>query len=471
MFISSISIKNYRLFPSGGFGLGDINLPNNTDEGSGLTVFVGENGCGKTSLLEAISLPLLPYKAEAFTINDLNNPAQKTEIEILASSNFTVLKTVPRGDFQAKGFRFKGGKRTRDSQTYLSPVIVSDQEFIPADGETNVRTDGPDVRVSVNNPFIGPRFKENDILYLGESRIYQTRFGTAKKTRFDHLMEDFDFQYLQGVGPQDLSFTVKSGIGVEIQNTFLKKAIDKFKEISNAPITLEILNNYHPFRYAFFAEKRNNNLQVSLNRIGSGYEMIFSILYSFYLAEQSGKQLIVLIDEPELHLHPKLQQKFVKVLLEISKTAQIILSTQSPLFIKDINYNQNVKINILKRYKKDVVVSPIEDQALPLPSANEVNYIAFELSTPEYHNELYGHLQEKEGKYTEDVMEKYLEDKGIPRNKSYIKSFRGTPSAPYDVTLCTYIRNLIHHPENTSNAQYSENELRQSIELLRKCLL
>lgn len=470
MFISSVSIKNYRLFSPSGFGPLDINVPDTIRNGSGLTVFVGENGCGKTSLLEAMSLPLLPYKAESFAIDDLNDIEQKTEIEVLASSDFTVPKTTPRGNFQAKGFRFEGGKRIRSSQAYLSSMVVGDSKFIPADGEINVKTDGPDVRVDVNNPFLGLRFKENDILYLDKNRIYQARSGTTRKTRFDRLMEDFNFQYLQSTGSQDLASSITSSMGTTIQNTFLEKAVNKFREISNTSINLEILDNYRPFRHAFFAEKRSSNLQVNLNKIGSGYEMIFSLLYSFYLAEQSGRQLIALIDEPELHLHPKLQQKFVNVLLEISKTAQVILSTQSPLFIKHVSYNQNVKVNILKK-NEDVEVSPMRDRVLPLPSANEVNYIAFELPTPEYHNELYGHLQEKEGKYTEDVMEVYLEGRRIPRDKNYIKLSHGVPSIPYNVTLCTYIRNQIHHPENTSNAQYNEQDLKQSIELLRKLLL
>ena len=48
MFIKKITIKNFRLFPSDkDFEIDNINTPDGTNEGSGLNVFVGENGSGK----------------------------------------------------------------------------------------------------------------------------------------------------------------------------------------------------------------------------------------------------------------------------------------------------------------------------------------------------------------------------------------------------------------------------------------
>ena len=59
MFASAIEISNYRLHgPGEPFRIDDFNVPDGVP-GSGMNVIVGENGCGKTSLLEAIALPLL----------------------------------------------------------------------------------------------------------------------------------------------------------------------------------------------------------------------------------------------------------------------------------------------------------------------------------------------------------------------------------------------------------------------------
>lgn len=82
MFIKKLCIKNYRLFDSNDYEIDDFNIPDKINEGTGLTVFVGENGCGKTTILDAISSTILDYKADSFNISDINNPNEKTEIKI-----------------------------------------------------------------------------------------------------------------------------------------------------------------------------------------------------------------------------------------------------------------------------------------------------------------------------------------------------------------------------------------------------
>ena len=340
MFIKRLTIQNFRLFSSDKqFVLEGINVPDQQNEGSGITVFVGENGCGKTSLLDAISLPFLEYKTENFSVDDFYNPTEKTLIELFAEENFEVDRTMPRGSFKAQGILFEAGFRARENRAYLSSTIVSDQKFIKPAGQSKPEDSSPDLRVNVNNPFKGRRFNENDILFLDKNRIYQTRLGTYNPTRFDKLMEDFNYQFVkQSETIKDINANLSEAMN-SIDNDFLGKAIEKFKDISGSQITLNLINNWKPFSKGFFAENKQNNQQIILNKIGSGYEMIFSLLYSFYLSQQSGKQLIVLIDEPELHLHPSLQENFVKVLLEFSKDAQIILTSQSPLFIKQLLFS------------------------------------------------------------------------------------------------------------------------------------
>lgn len=469
MFIKAIKIKNYRLFPDGEyFEFSDFNVPDGSNEGTGLTVFVGENGTGKTSLLDALVLPVLSYKAEDFSVDDFHNPENKTEIEIYADGNFEFARTMPRGSkHKGKGFRFEAGVRSRGNRTYLSTPIVWDQKFIRADGETSPSDGSPDIRLNVNNPFSGNRFNENDYLYLDRNRLFQIRSGTYNPTRFDRLMGDFDFQYLDSTrkNPEDLAGEVFEKVKEHFENQFLIDAFEKFKEISGYEVSLDLIRNWAPFtNNAFFASKGNKNLQINLPALGSGYEMIFSLIYSFFLAKQSGKQLIALIDEPELHLHPELQDKLVGFLLSISKEAQIILTAQSPLLIKQIMNNQQVKVNILHRLngQKPEVVKP-EEKALPYVSVNEVNFIAFGLPTAEYHNELYGHLQEKSQNYLERDIENYFASKRVSQNKSWIREIAGQPQPPLNVTLQTYIRNSIHHPENTRNTTYTSEELKSSI--------
>lgn len=465
MFIKEVQARNFRLFPATEpvFSVG-LKVPDAQNEGSGLTAFVGENGCGKTALLDAIALPIVSFKAEGFALEDFNDPTNGVEIKVLSDRNFTVDGTMPNSTFPAQGFLFKANVRSKGNKAYLSSVVVSDQLFIrvgdkPKDGS-------PDLRVSVNNPFKGRRFDENDVLLLDKSRTYQTRIGTYNSTRFDRLMEDFDFQYIskqKRAAPNIQQHF--DAIRDSTSNAFLQRAVEKFKEISGSELSLSLVDNWKPFSKGFLAVNKDNNQQIPLHMLGSGYEMIFSLLQAFYLSQQSGKQLICLLDEPELHLHPALQEQFVKILLEFSKTSQIILSTHSPLFIKQLSVNEKVGIEILGKDKGSPRSIPMEERVLPYISSNEVNYLAFGLATPEYHDELYGHIQETQQKYTEAEMIAYLNSKGQQSVRKWSPQKNGFSLGDKDVPLQVFIRNKIHHPENRAMqaTAYSPTELEQSI--------
>ncbi len=89
MFINKITVKNFRLFsPENPLEITDINTPDGINEGSGLNVFVGENGSGKTALLDAFALPILEYKADDSGIENFNNPHSNIEIKIYAKDHF-----------------------------------------------------------------------------------------------------------------------------------------------------------------------------------------------------------------------------------------------------------------------------------------------------------------------------------------------------------------------------------------------
>jgi AAA15 family ATPase/GTPase len=465
MFIKKVTIKNFRLFTTDKqFVVDELNIPDSVNEGSGLTIFVGENGCGKTALLDGFALPLLSYKAEHFSLQDFNDPNNKSNIEIFSNQNFEVAGTMPKGSFQSQGFSFEASVRTRGNRTYLSSIVVNDQKFIRANGATKPLDNSPDLRVNVNNPFKGQRFNENDILFLDKSRTFQTRCGTYNPTRFDRLMEDFSYQYIKSKDSiEDISSKFDDIKGA-VENQFLANAVAKFEEISGSKITLNFIENWQPFNKCFFAEKKENNQQIPLDMLGSGYEMIFSLVYSFYLSQQSNKQLIILIDEPELHLHPNLQESFVKMLLEFSKTSQIILTTHSPLLVKQLFYNDKISTRVLLKEGGDIKVLPVEEMVLPFVSANETNFLAFGLATEEYHNELYEELKFQKG-----------DNKDIKQFD--IDFFQGEKHEPADslwkgnqntVSIHTFIRNQIHHSKD--NGKPDQIKLKNSIIKLREFL-
>ena len=105
------------------------------------------------------------------------------------------------------------------------------------------------------------------------------------------------------------------------------------------------------------------------------------------------------------------------------------------------------------------------------PTWGEINYYAFNVVSVEFHNELYGFVQaravaEDEKYYYENDFEDYLVSKAIGQTKDYVRLKKDGTTESQKRTLPTYIRNIIHHPENTNNVKYTEAELKTSIESL-----
>lgn len=126
--------------------------------------------------------------------------------------------------------------------------------------------------------------------------------------------------------------------------------------------------------------------------------MIVSLLFLEAMAQIAKEELFILIDEPELHLHPSLQENFIKHLLKISIDNKILISTHSPLFVKQsLQQKPDININILKKESGNIITGKPEQNVLNYISANEVNFVAFDLITEEYHNELYEELKNSNG--------------------------------------------------------------------------
>lgn len=466
MFINSVKITNFRLFKNT-FELlpGVINVPDNTNEGSGLTVFVGENGTGKTSILDALTIPFLDYKSDSVCLDDFNKFTNEVEINISTKKMFTVKKCI-KGNFEADGFLYKAKLRSRGSPHFLVGTIVSDSYFLP-----NSLTFDPtknDFRKSVNNPFSGPRFNENSFLFIDKNRYRQLGKGVFSDSRFDKLLDDFNFQYQNKNSPKypNLNRKLLKRMG-NIGNPGVTEAFNKFKELTGKLPQFYLIDNYLPFKNSEIGYVEKNNHELSIEKMGSGYPMVLAIMMQYYITKQSEKDLIIFIDEPELHLHPRLQKQLVNLILDYSKTTQIVLSTHSPEFLKDLRLNKFFKINVLKKITNNIKINPIEKYVLPSPSIAETNYVAFNVDSMEYYNELYGHLMEITNSDNIPSL-----DRKIRKGQTLVNWERGDGQSQ-ELTIHSCIRNKFHHPENTLNDDKFSlfKELHNSTKFLRNRIL
>lgn len=203
---------------------------------------------------------------------------------------------------------------------------------------------------------------------------------------------------------------------------------------------------------------------IPINKRGSGVKRL--ILLNFFRAEAERRKaemnvpdIIYAIEEPETSQHTDHQKKLIDAFIELSKNqhTQIILTTHSPAIVKMLNFEH---LKLIKGSQPKEIVN-IERHNLPYPSLNEVNFLAFNESDDGYHNELYGYI-ESEG---------WLSDfKSGKSNRPYKKECKGSITET-QIILSEYIRHQIHHPENTRNHRFTNNELRQSISEMRSFIV
>lgn len=201
---------------------------------------------------------------------------------------------------------------------------------------------------------------------------------------------------------------------------------------------------------------------IPINKRGSGVKRL--ILLNFFRAEAERRmqeknihKVIYAIEEPETSQHTENQKKLIDAFIKLSKNknTQVILTTHSSNIVKKLDFSN---LRLIKLEDKNKNVCEIIKEQLPYPSLNEVNFSAFSEITEEYHNELYGYIEEN------NWLGEYKREK--PTRK-YIRVTRQGERSE-DKILTEYIRHQIHHPENKKNVLYTSEELKESISLMRK---
>lgn len=98
--------------------------------------------------------------------------------------------------------------------------------------------------------------------------------------------------------------------------------------------------------------------EFDINELSSGEKQLFLRTLSIKMLEPEDS--IILIDEPELSLHPKWQQQIIKVYQSIGKNNQIIVATHSPHILGSV---RSENIIILSKNEENKIV-PITGEEL-----------------------------------------------------------------------------------------------------------
>src|SRR3989344_6223007 len=200
--------------------------------------------------------------------------------------------------------------------------------------------------------------------------------------------------------------------------------------------------------------------------LGQGWQRLIIAIFLLTTVEQNlnkDKLRLILFEEPEAYLHPKLKKDLNKMLKIISKNpnSQVIITTHDPYFsmtnLDDINNKFYSFFKNDKSYTDRVrgKILGIEDELVHMFLFNKVlgntaiNGDSTDLSLNGGFN-------------------KYLVSIGITTRKYFWPNDRNNQEE--DMALPLYIRNILHHPENENTIikknQYSPEDLIGSIKEL-----
>ncbi len=262
---------------------------------------------------------------------------------------------------------------------------------------------------------------------------------------------------------------------------------DKFSFLSNnKTVSFEnmpahIGNRLSQLSGAFEFINKDSNLALDFSKLSKGE--VVALLKIIPLIQKAYNQekdmpLLFLIDEPEIGLHPEWQKKFVPLLKKIFESytnIQFIIATHSPYIFMEMDdaNEQCIKIDTKACMKSDKLSLYYCKKSKIFTSLSLYTYKAFNIATTSLHNELYGLIHRN---VVGSSSIKCWDNKIIELDKSILKYKKYNNPNPNpkdkdkdkdkDVTLMSYIRHQIHHPENKLNPCFTYEELKQSIDIM-----
>lgn len=217
------------------------------------------------------------------------------------------------------------------------------------------------------------------------------------------------------------------------------------------------------------------NKQIDIDELSTGEKQI--VFRGTDLLYHAKNGATVIIDEPELSLHPKWQKKILNFYRNLftddsgKQIAQIIIATHSEYVIQSaMAEKENVKVLILKRDGDEIKANVTEEMVLGIHSIAEVNYLAFGVEKVDYHIQLFSALHNFLQSKPESGVTNTISsiDRFIKEHSCYDSLIHERDDASYNhyYTLPVYIRNAIDHPDGVR--AYNDDDLEVSIQLLRK---
>lgn len=449
-------------------------------------IFVWENWCGKSTMLEDIifqfsNLSLLSLKdsserrwfqieltsIEREKIESLDVQFQWIGTILQFSYNLSIINNrsqITISDLSSKNINSVNFCQHPEIKKIFKSIYSSAE--IDFTGKIPTTSSNKDIDIELKSSIKSPTNLANDITQL--------LVDIAKQDDTD------DAAYMK---TEQRAWRVPDLTKTELRTSRFKNAFKK------------LFDNKLIFKWVIWTtpnfEKWSNIFDI--NKLSSWEKQI--VFRGWFLLKDQNSLLWspVLIDEPEISLHPSWQLKildFYRTIFTDSntqlQTSQLFISTHSPYIFKTAQLN-SYKLFIFHRNEStqqvEIIPWTILGSLYWTPTRWEINRYAYWLPTLEYHDELYWFLHERftisgidditKEQYSKiPEFDKYITT-AIPtiptknRTEEKYKS-KGFKTKSLTVSLPTFIRHKSHHPENRTMQpkDFTLDELRQSIEYL-----
>lgn len=357
MRIDSLSVKNLRLF-------GDDEQTIQFDSSKNITLLLGDNGAGKTSLLYGCSILLSQFykhfpscSTKTFTEVDVRNISNSRKADYLYAG--IKLKIDSNNTESIAINMFKKGNSTKNT---LSSELkaISDYSL-----EVKTKLDnGEQVALPIIAYYgtergqikpVERRRNFNDIfprweVYKSDSLESATdfkRFFTWFE-RNEDLERREQIRQLKATGTSSYSSHVLNAVRIALNKLFPDYLQNP--RVETSPLRFVMDNITEP----------DNPIEQRLEKMSDGYRITIALVADIAsrLAEANpseevsglkdplNAQGVVMIDEIDLHLHPKLQREILRRLSEIFPNVQFIVTTHSPnVVIGALDIVQIIKLN------------------------------------------------------------------------------------------------------------------------------
>ncbi|NDV21537.1 AAA family ATPase [Desulfovibrio sp. JC022] len=315
MYLEKLSLHNYR-------GIRDMEIEFDRH----LNVFVGDNGCGKTTIVAAIRHMLngaainsktgtvKKLYEDELTIRDLDVSigATSADNKLVWSYDSSIFEVLSSSNPEkiASSYRGTGSRQEAWDLDYL--LLVAERERCSYDSSINVPIDEI---VHKTSPFKSP----------------ETYAVSMIKSHED--AENAEFRLHVDNGNDPASFVLNPKLQA------MKKAIAMITgfhsfSFNNSKNTYEASKIVNEDKIRFLFDQLSLGEQVF---IGLAAAIAHEVVYSGKDEDNllTAARLII-IDEIDLHLHPKWQRRIVPALRETFPNCQFIITTHSPQVLSEV---------------------------------------------------------------------------------------------------------------------------------------